>query len=133
MGKIKRPDILYGMSEKIKTGCGNLYITINEYEGKLFEVRLRLGKPGACANAWVTAFAEILTRYLQVEEDITEIKELIKELKGIMCNENIISNGIKIGSCPDAISIVFEKYLNNRQQEEEKKDKKEQKEESSLP
>jgi len=34
----ERPEVLPGTTYKLKTGCGNIYVIINDHEGKPFEV-----------------------------------------------------------------------------------------------
>ncbi len=42
-----RQDVIHGSTRKIRTGCGNLYVTVNEdKEGKLFEIFNQIGKAG---------------------------------------------------------------------------------------
>jgi ribonucleoside-diphosphate reductase alpha chain len=57
----KRPDVLEGETECYLTKCGNMYIIINEHEGKIHEVFLKLGKSGACAKHWTELTGRILT------------------------------------------------------------------------
>ncbi len=38
-----RPDVLVGITERIRTGYGNLYITINTHNGRPFEVFAQIG------------------------------------------------------------------------------------------
>jgi len=46
MSMIQRPEEIQGKTIAQKTGCGTAYITVNEHEGKVFEVFLSLGKAG---------------------------------------------------------------------------------------
>jgi ribonucleoside-diphosphate reductase alpha chain len=41
-----RPDVLTGITERIRTGYGNLFITINSKDDKPFEVFAQIGKSG---------------------------------------------------------------------------------------
>ncbi|MDI6743732.1 MAG: ribonucleotide-diphosphate reductase subunit alpha, partial [Smithella sp.] len=47
--KRERPRILRGWTYQMQTGCGPIYITINEDESGLFELFTTMGKAGGCA------------------------------------------------------------------------------------
>ncbi len=52
VAKIKdRPEDLKGITSKIKTGYGNLYVTVNTMDGKPFEVFAQIGKSGYSTKA----------------------------------------------------------------------------------
>jgi ribonucleoside-diphosphate reductase alpha chain len=54
MKDFERPEVLHGRTYKVRTGCGSLYVTINDdvpEGGKPIEMFLRLGKAGGCASA----------------------------------------------------------------------------------
>jgi len=48
--KIKRPAAVHGSTTRIRLQCGNLYVTINRHEGKMFEVFAQMGRSGGCTS-----------------------------------------------------------------------------------
>jgi ribonucleoside-diphosphate reductase alpha chain len=104
----KRPDVITGTTRFMKTGCGNLYVTINEdEEGNLFELFTQMGKAGGCAASQAEAIGRLVS--LALRSNI-EPEEIVKQLKGISCHSPIWANGGKISSCSDAISKAIERY-----------------------
>ncbi len=41
-----RPEVIYGFTQKVQTGLGTLYLTVNEVDGKPFEVFATIGRSG---------------------------------------------------------------------------------------
>jgi ribonucleoside-diphosphate reductase alpha chain len=104
----KRPDVIKGSTRLMKTGCGNLYVTINEDEkGHMFELFTSMGKAGGCAASQSEAIGRLVS--LAFRTDIDPI-EIVKQLKGISCHEPAWYSGGKILSCSDAIAKALEKY-----------------------
>lgn len=104
----KRPDVIRGSTRFTKTGCGNLYVTINEDEqGHLFELFTSMGKAGGCAASQSEAIGRLVS--LAFRSNI-EPDEVIKQLKGISCHSPIWHEGGRILSCSDAIARALEKY-----------------------
>jgi ribonucleoside-diphosphate reductase alpha chain len=104
----KRPIVIKGATRFMQTGCGNLYVTVNEDEnGKPFEVFTNIGKAGGCASSQAEAIGRLIS--LSLRSGI-ETDEIIKQLKGISCHQPSWEEGGKILSCSDAIAKALEKY-----------------------
>jgi ribonucleoside-diphosphate reductase alpha chain len=104
----KRPDVIKGTTRLMKTGCGNIYITINEdEEGHLFELFTSMGKAGGCAASQSEAIGRLVS--LAFRSNI-EPDEVIKQLKGIMCHSPTWHEGGRILSCSDAIANSLQRY-----------------------
>jgi ribonucleoside-diphosphate reductase alpha chain len=105
----KRPDVINGSTRLMKTGCGNLYVTINQdEEGHLFELFTSMGKAGGCAASQSEAIGRLVS--LAFRSNI-EPDEVMRQLKGISCHSHVWVEGGKITSCSDAIAKSLEKYL----------------------
>jgi ribonucleoside-diphosphate reductase alpha chain len=103
-----RPDSLPSVTDKIKTGFGNLYVTISFHNQKPFEVFASIGKSGYSTMADAEALGRLISTALRsgVEPD-----EVITQLKGIGGSEPIFTEGGLIQSIPDAIAKVLEKHF----------------------
>ncbi|RKY33540.1 MAG: ribonucleotide-diphosphate reductase subunit alpha [Candidatus Omnitrophota bacterium] len=102
-----RPEVIIGTTTKITTGCGNLYVTVNQdNEGNLFEVFTQMGKAGGCAASQLEAIGRLISLALRGGVDV---KVIIEQLKGIRCPSPNWANGKRIFSCADAIARVLEK------------------------
>ncbi len=102
-----RPEVILGTTTKVTTGCGNLYITLNEDEsGNFFEVFTQMGKAGGCAASQLEAVGRLVSLALRGGIDI---KVIVEQLKGIRCPSPSWHKGKKIFSCSDAISRALEK------------------------
>jgi ribonucleoside-diphosphate reductase alpha chain len=110
-GKItprKRPDLIKGTTRVMKTGCGNLYVTINEDgDGNLFELFTQMGKAGGCASSQAEAIGRLVSLALRSGIEPIEIE---KQLRGISCHSPAWAAGGKISSCSDAISKAIERF-----------------------
>jgi ribonucleoside-diphosphate reductase alpha chain len=104
-----RPAVMRGTTTKVTTGCGNLYVTINEDEqGLPFEVFMQMGKAGGCAMSQLEAIGRLVS--LALRSGI-EINSIIEQLRGIRCPSPSWEKGGRIFSCGDAIARAIEKRL----------------------
>lgn len=104
----KRPDILHGITEKMKTGYGNLYVTINIKDGKPFEVFAHIGKSGYTTMADTEAICRLISLALRSQ---IPIETIISQLRSIGGANQIFSGGAKVFSIPDAIAQILYKHF----------------------
>jgi ribonucleoside-diphosphate reductase alpha chain len=103
-----RPRVTVGRTIETKTGCGSLYVTINEDSEGIAEVFVQLGKSGGCAASQTEAIGRLLSVALRswVNPEV-----LVKQLKGIRCPSIGFDSGEVITSCADGVAKVLEKWL----------------------
>lgn len=100
-----RPDITTGFTEKVRIGCGNLYITVNYDENGICEVFTNTGRAGGCPSQ-----SEATSRLVSIAlRSGIDAKSIVEQLKGIRCPSTIRQKGLKVMSCPDAIGRLIEK------------------------
>ena len=103
----KRPKVTRGVTERVNTGCGYIYVTVNFDSKGISEVFTTLGKAGGCAAAQLEAISRLTSVALRSGIDIDSI---VKHLRGIRCPSIAWEQGHAILSCADAIASVLEKY-----------------------
>ncbi len=105
-----RPRVVTGATTSIETGCGKMYVTINEDEdGHPFEVFSQMGKAGGCAAAQDEAITRLVSLALRSG---VAIESVLKQLRGIACPvPHMLPGGVRVTSCPDAIAKAVESYL----------------------
>lgn len=103
-----RPEITYGLTERMKIGCGNLYVTVNYDDKGICEVFTSTGKAGGCPSQ-----SEATARLVSIAlRSGISTQEILSQLKGIRCPSTIRQQGMKCTSCPDAIAQVVRKVDN---------------------
>jgi ribonucleoside-diphosphate reductase alpha chain len=107
----KRPKVTRGVTERVNTGCGYIYVTVNFDNRGISEVFSTLGKAGGCAAAQLEAISRLTSLALRSGIDIDSI---VKHLRGIRCPSIAWEHGHAILSCADAIASVLEKYIREK-------------------
>jgi ribonucleoside-diphosphate reductase alpha chain len=104
-----RPAVVKGITRKMVTSCGDLYVTINwDERGQPFEIFNSMGKAGGCASSQSEAIGRLASLALRSGIDPDEI---VRQLRGITCH---LPRGLgkkRISSCADAVAQALQYYL----------------------
>jgi len=122
-----RPNSTSGITRRIRTGEGTLYITINEDDNGLCEVFTTIGKAGGNAAAQSEAISRLISLALRSGVDPLAI---IKQLKGISGPNPTWEDGRLVLSTPDAIGKALDDYLNENSESKDGDKSKSQNEDS---
>jgi ribonucleoside-diphosphate reductase alpha chain len=111
-----RPRQIQGITERVHTGHGNMYVTINfQEEGKPFEVFSTLGKAGGCDSAQLEAISRLASLALRSG---VGAEDVVEQLKGITCCP-FWDEGTLVRSAPDAVALALQRYIEGSAQEKE--------------
>jgi ribonucleoside-diphosphate reductase alpha chain len=111
--KKARPVKLPGTTYQTKTGCGPLYVTINEDNGTVFEIFASMGKAGGCAASQIESIGRLIS--LGLRSGVLP-EQIIKQLSGISCHQSLtINEDTKIMSCADAIAKIIKLHMEAKQ------------------
>jgi len=110
--KKPRPDQLHGVTQRIETGYGKLYVTINEdpETGEPFELFANTGHSGGFTNSFTDALAKTISVALRSG---VEPYEIVDKLQGIRSPKVAWDKGEQINSIPDAFGTALRRYLDD--------------------
>lgn len=106
--KRERPKLLKGWTYQMQTGCGPLYVTVNEDENGLFELFTTMGKAGGCAASQSEAIGRMVS--LAWRSGL-QTRQVIKQLQGISCHSPSGFGENKILSCADAVARAIQSHV----------------------
>ena len=103
----QRPQSIRGVTERVRTGHGNMYVTINfDDADPPFELFGNLGKAGGCDSAQLEAISRLVSLALRsgIEPDT-----VIEQLRGITCCP-AWDEGTLVRSGPDAVALALQRH-----------------------
>ncbi len=103
-----RPEVTRGFTQRIETGCGHMYVTINSDEKGACELFTQMGKVGGCASAQLEAIARLVSLCLRSN---VKVESITRQLKGIRCPSPMWYKGKVISSCADGVATALETSL----------------------
>lgn len=107
-----RPDLVYGFTQKVRTGLGELYLTVNEVDGKPFEVFAIIGRSGRSITAKAEAIGRLVSLALRSG---VSVRDIVNQLKGIGGEHPVFREKGLLLSIPDAVAWVLEnRYMQGR-------------------
>ncbi len=112
----ERPTTVKGTTQKINTGYGGLYVTINEDEYGLFEVFSQIGRAGGFTQSFTESLARLIS--LCLRSGIPP-EEIIDQLEGIRSPEVAFEEGEKILSIPDAMAKALKWHKEGKMRTEQ--------------
>ncbi len=103
-----RPDVITGRTQKILTGYGALYVTVNEDDKGLFEVFAQIGRGGGYTASFTEGLARLVSLCLRSGVPVDEI---IDQLEGIRSPRIAVDHGERVYSIPDAIAKAMKRHI----------------------
>jgi len=113
----RRPKKLTGATYKMNTPLGKAYITVNDVNGKPFEVIVNVGKAGSDVFAMSEALGRVSTLFLRFGEvpDGNKARLLIKHLKGIGGSGAVGFGPNRVESIADAVAKALEMHMDGEE------------------
>jgi ribonucleoside-diphosphate reductase alpha chain len=106
--KRERPKALKGWTYQMQTGCGPLYVTVNEDKAGLFELFTTMGKAGGCAASQCEAIGRMVS--LAWRSGV-QARQVVKQLLGISCHAQSGFGDNKVLSCADAVAKAIQMHM----------------------
>ena len=113
--RLERPRQMNGVTERFRTGHGNMYVTLNfDPSGRPFEIFTNLGKAGGCDSAQLEAVSRLASLALRSG---VHPQEIIYNLQGITCCP-AWDDGTQVRSAPDAMAHMLKRHWWEDKEEE---------------
>jgi ribonucleoside-diphosphate reductase alpha chain len=112
--KRDRPRALKGATYQMETGCGPLYVTVNEDNDGLFELFTTMGKAGGCAASQCEAIGRLVS--LAWRSGV-QARQAIKQMIGITCHKPAGFGDNRVTSCADAVAKAIQMHMLDHDEE----------------
>ena len=113
--KRDRPRALRGSTYQMQTGCGPLYITVNEDDAGVFELFTTMGKAGGCASSQCEAIGRLVS--LAWRSGV-QARQAVKQMIGITCHKPAGFGENRVTSCADAVAKAIQIHMAGHDDEE---------------
>ena len=108
----QRPASVRGVTDRVRTGHGTMFVTTNfDEQGWPFEVFSTLGKAGGCDSAQLDAISRLIS--LALRSGI-EPEQIIENMRGITCCP-MWDEGTLVRSTPDAIALALSRHAHGEE------------------
>ncbi|MBW1972697.1 MAG: adenosylcobalamin-dependent ribonucleoside-diphosphate reductase [Deltaproteobacteria bacterium] len=114
--KRERPKVLSGITTKVETPAGTMYVNLNfePSTGEPFELFANIGKAGSDIAALAEAEGRLISLILRLPSEmdrISRVREIIRELEDIGGSSSIGFGKERIRSIPDGIAHVLREVI----------------------
>ncbi|MDT8444695.1 MAG: vitamin B12-dependent ribonucleotide reductase [Desulfuromonadales bacterium] len=113
--KRDRPRALKGSTYQMQTGCGPLYVTVNEDDAGVFELFTTMGKAGGCASSQCEAIGRLVS--LAWRSGV-QARQAVKQMIGITCHKPAGFGENRITSCADAVAKAIQIHMADHEEAE---------------
>ena len=104
-----RAEVLHGITIRVKTAHGNLYLTVNmDQTSRPTEVFATMGRAGGCAGSYIEGLGRLISLALRAGISFDDI---VRQLAGIKCGHPLGTGDDTVESGADAISKGLRKVL----------------------
>ena len=107
-GARKRPQLAAGVTPRVETVSGRMFVTVNVDEGwRPFEIFLRVGKCGEVEHAHLEGLARMVSYCLRIGG---QAEGIIDQLTGIT-SEPVWDRGVLVRSAEDGVALVLRQMM----------------------
>ena len=107
-GARKRPRLAAGVTPKVETVSGRMFVTVNVDENwRPFEIFLRVGKCGEVEHAHLEGLARMVSYCLRIGG---KVEGIIDQLTGIT-SEPVWDSGVLVRSAEDGVALVLRQVM----------------------
>jgi len=110
---LPRPESLAGMTHRVRTRMGTMFVTINELDGQPVEVFCRLGKGGTHAEADSEMAGRLISFALRVQtpSHLQRLELIAEQLEGIGGGEPVGFGANRVKSITDGVAKGIYQHL----------------------